>query len=101
MEEYHWHRRVMLPTKRPCRCNGIEDTVGSQTRSRRRGIDRMMEIVQIESRDYWFQVIEYPIQHWALIDPADSGVVIWFFSGTGSVFDQLNFTSKVAATEAL
>ncbi|MBB5349964.1 hypothetical protein HNR46_000185 [Haloferula luteola] len=61
----------------------------------------MNEPVEIQSRDYWFKVIEMLQQNWALFDPEPEGVVVYFFGDTGGVFDQLRFPSPEEATLAL
>ncbi len=57
--------------------------------------------VDITSRDYWFKIVEFLQQNWALIDRIDDGVVVWFFGDTSGVFDDMSFPSEVAAVEAL
>lgn len=37
--------------------------------------------VPIISRDYWFKIVEFLQQNWALIDPNESGVIVWFLGG--------------------
>jgi hypothetical protein len=61
----------------------------------------MNEEVPIQSRDYWFKVIEMLQQNWALIDPDSAGVVVYFFGDTSGVFDELRFSSPVEAIQAL
>lgn len=58
--------------------------------------------VQIGSRDYWFKVVEFLQQNWALIDSQDSGSVkVWFFGDDSGVFDELDFKSQIEASDAL
>lgn len=59
------------------------------------------EEIVIQSRDYWFKIVDFLQQNWALIDPQDGGVLVWFFGDTAGVFDQLHFDSEAAAVEAL
>jgi hypothetical protein len=59
------------------------------------------EEVPIRSRDYWFKVVDFLQQNWALIDDTDSGAVAWFFGDTSGVFDQLSFLSREDAHCAL
>ena len=49
--------------------------------------------MQIASRDYWFKVVEMLQQNWALIEPAERGVTVFFLQDASGVFDQLAFTS--------
>ena len=59
------------------------------------------DVVEIESRDYWFKIVEFLQQNWALIDPHESGVVVWFFGDTSGVFDEMTFPAEAEAVEAL
>ena len=61
----------------------------------------MNEEIAIESRDYWFKVVEMLQQNWALIDDAGGSVTAFFVSDTGGVFDQLSFDSVDAARASL
>ena len=62
----------------------------------------MTEQVPIQSRDYWFKVIEMLQQNWALIDPSDSDAVrVYFISDTSGVFDEMAFSSVDEASTAL
>jgi hypothetical protein len=65
-----------------------------------RVIERDEEIA-IASRDYWFTVTSFLQQNWALIDPTETGVTVWFFGDTSGVFDQLAFGTAVEAERAL
>ena len=57
--------------------------------------------VKIVSRRYWFKIVEFLQQNWALIDPIDGGVVVYFFGDTSVVFDELRFGSRREAETAL
>jgi hypothetical protein len=59
------------------------------------------DLVDIRSRDYWFKIVEFLQQNWALIDPAPNGVIVWFFGDTSGVFDQLTFASAETAAAEL
>lgn len=64
----------------------------------------MMEndaVVEIKTRDYWFKIVEFLQQNWALIDANDKGVVVWSFGGTAGVFDQLSFIAAAKAEGGL
>ncbi|MBX3289179.1 MAG: hypothetical protein KF855_07515 [Acidobacteria bacterium] len=58
-------------------------------------------IVEIKSRDYWFKIVEFLQQNWALIDPNNGGYRVFFFDDTSGVFDYLNFDSLDEAELAL
>ena len=56
----------------------------------------------IQSRDYWFKIIEMLQHNWALIDPkADGGVTVYFVGDTSGVFDQIDFADADTAVDAL
>lgn len=59
--------------------------------------------VAIQSRDYWFKIVEFLQQNWALIElSADgAGCTVFFVDDTSGVFDKLEFTSVVEAEAAL
>lgn len=61
----------------------------------------MSDEIPIESRDYWFKVIEMLQQNWALIDGTDGAATIYFVSDTGGVFDEIPFDSVDAAKASL
>jgi hypothetical protein len=61
----------------------------------------MSDSVIIESRDYWFKVVEMLQQNWALIEPAASGVTVYFINDTSGVFDEMPFPSMTVAADAL
>jgi len=61
----------------------------------------MNEAILIQSRDYWFKVIEMLQQNWALVDEAAHGVTVYFVSDASGVFDELKFTSAAEAEQAL
>lgn len=61
----------------------------------------MSDEIPIESRDYWFKVIEMLQQNWALIDGIDGAVIVYFVSDTGGVFDEIPFDSVDAARSSL
>jgi hypothetical protein len=57
--------------------------------------------VCIESRDYWFKIVEFLQQNWALVDPHEQGVIVWFIGDTSGAFDEMLFASKEQAEDAL
>ena len=58
-------------------------------------------VVDIKSRDYWFKIVDFLQQNWALIDPHEAGAIVWFFGDTAGVFDEMIFQSVDAAEQAL
>ena len=58
-------------------------------------------LVEISSRDYWFKIVEFLQQNWALIDETPDGCVVFFFGDTSGVFDRLTFLSVEEAETAL
>ena len=59
------------------------------------------KVVEIRSRDYWFKIVEFLQQNWALIDATPEGCTVFFFSDTSGVFDRLTFPSVADAEAAL
>jgi len=59
------------------------------------------EIIPITSRDYWFKVVAYLQQNWALLDSDERGATVWFIGDTSWVFDQMSFPSAEEALRAL
>ena len=58
----------------------------------------MTEEVLITSRDYWFKIVEFLQQNWALVDFDEHGATAWFISDTSGVFDQIAFSSPEGFT---
>jgi len=60
------------------------------------------DIIAIQSRDYWFKIIEMLQQNWALIDIDPDGSCLVYFMHDGSgVFDEMHFTSEQEAQSQL
>lgn len=57
--------------------------------------------VEIQSRDYWFKIVEFLQQNWVLIDETKDGCTVFFFGDTSGVFDRLSFSSVAEAEQAL
>jgi hypothetical protein len=59
--------------------------------------------IEIRSRDYWFKIVEFLQQNWALIDQDANGpgCTVYFFGDTAGVFDRLRFPSVAEAEVAL
>ena len=59
--------------------------------------------IEIRSRDYWFKIVEFLQQNWALIDEAPDrpACTVFFFGDTSGVFDRLSFSSVAEAEAAL
>lgn len=58
--------------------------------------------VEIRSRNYWFKIVEFLQQNWALIDEdVGGGCTVFFFGDTSGVFDRLRFPSVTEAEVAL
>jgi hypothetical protein len=57
--------------------------------------------VEIQSRDYWFKVVDFLQQNWALIDETTESCAVFFFGDTSGVFDRLAFPSVAEAEAAL
>lgn len=61
----------------------------------------MSATVSIESRDYWFKIIEMLQQNWALIEMEDDGITMYFVSDASGVFDQISLDLSDEAKTAL
>ncbi len=61
----------------------------------------MSEQVEIQSRNYWFKIVDMAQQNWALIDDHDGGVRIWFIHDLSGVFDHMDFDTPDRAQAAL
>lgn len=62
----------------------------------------MPEILEIESREFWFKVVEFLQQNWALIDGLNNEkCMVYFISDTSDIFDEMEFVSLKEATSAL
>jgi hypothetical protein len=59
------------------------------------------EEVSIRSRDYWFKIVEFLQQNWALVDSDERGATVWFIGDTAGVFDQIAYSSAEEAFRAL
>lgn len=59
--------------------------------------------VNIESRDYWFKIVDMLQQIWALVDRAQDAfsVTVFFVQDRSGVFDRLQFPSAAEAEQAL
>jgi len=60
------------------------------------------EEVKINSCDYWFKIVEFLQQNWALIDETENGEhIVYFFCDTSGVFDQIEFSTLAEAEQNL
>mgnify|MGYP001342427318 CR=1 FL=1 len=57
--------------------------------------------VKINNRDYYFKIVEFLQQNWAIIEEDNSNVTIWFINDASGVFDQLDFPSIEEAKSGL
>lgn len=59
--------------------------------------------INIQSRDYWFKIVDFLQQNWALIESVDTGAgrTVFFIDDTSGVFDKLEFTSVEKAEAEL
>ena len=64
----------------------------------------MLDIVEIQSRDYWVKVVGMLEQNWALIETGNAAspdVRVFFIGDTSGVFDEMSFRSSDDASRAL
>ena len=61
------------------------------------------EKVNISSRDFWFKIVEFLQQNWALIekDAESEGCTIYFIHDGSGVFDQMPYPTVEEAEKAL
>jgi len=58
--------------------------------------------VQIVSRDFWFKIVDFLQQNWALIDQQENGKVrVFFVHDASGVFDTMVFESEDDAEQGL
>ena len=57
--------------------------------------------VNIHSREFWFKIVEFLQQNWALIEPEHESVTVFFINDASGVFDRMLFSSQKKAEEAL
>lgn len=57
--------------------------------------------VHIISRNYWFKIVKFLQQNWALINPEGNGVIVYFLGDTSGVFDELVFPTQREAEAGL
>jgi len=61
------------------------------------------ENVNISSKDFWFKIVEFLQQNWALIeeDTESEACIIYFISDGSGVFDQIQYPTIEKAEKAL
>jgi hypothetical protein len=61
------------------------------------------ENVDIESKDFWFKIVDFLQQNWALIekDAGSEAFTIYFIHDGSGVFDQIHYPTIVGAEKAL
>jgi hypothetical protein len=64
---------------------------------------RAQSTVEIQSRDYWFKVVEMLQQNWALVDRDMSldACTVFFVKDASGVFDRIRFPSIAEAETGL
>ncbi len=59
-------------------------------------------MIEIESRDYWFKIVEFLQQNWALIDVnPDETATVHFVDDASGVFDVMQFDCMEMAERGL
>jgi len=61
------------------------------------------ENIAISSKDFWFKIVEFLQQNWALIekDAESTACIIYFISDSSGVFDQIPYPAMEEAEKAL
>ena len=57
--------------------------------------------IETANEDYWFKIVEFLQQNWAVIEPEGSGFKILFFDDCSGIFDSIEFDSLEGAETAL
>lgn len=57
--------------------------------------------VRIASENFWFKVVDFLQQSWAIVDVKGSECTVWFVNDGSGVFDRLEFASASTALRAL
>ena len=57
--------------------------------------------IEISNEVYWYKIVEFLQQNWAVIEPEDSGFKVLFFDDAGGIFDAIEFDSLEDAETAL
>ena len=57
--------------------------------------------IETANEDYWFKIVEFLQQNWAVIEPEGSGFKILFFDDCSGIFDSIKFDSLEDAETAL
>jgi hypothetical protein len=57
--------------------------------------------IEISNEVYWFKIVEFLQQNWAVIEPEGSGFKILFFDDSSGIFDSIEFDSLEDAETAL
>ena len=57
--------------------------------------------IETANEDYWFKIVEFLQQNWAVIEPEGSGFKILFFDDCSGIFDSIEFDSLEDAESAL
>ena len=61
----------------------------------------MEKTPDIRSADYWFKIVEFLKQNWAVIEKGGNGYTVYFFDDRARIFDKLDFGSIPDAENAL
>jgi hypothetical protein len=57
--------------------------------------------IEISNEDFWYKVVEFLQQNWAVIEPEDNGFKVFFFDDAGGIFDVIKLDSLEDAKTAL
>lgn len=63
----------------------------------------MKKHIKIKSNDYWFKIVEFLQQNWALIEKNSESIecTVYFINDASGVFDRLQFPSEEDAINSL
>ena len=54
------------------------------------------DVTSIGGRDYWFKIVDFLQQNWAVTFETEAGATIWFASATSGVFDSIESSAHYA-----
>jgi len=57
--------------------------------------------VKISNTDFWFKIVDFLQQNWAVIEAEETRFNVYFFTDTSVIFDQMSFVSVEAAERGL
>jgi hypothetical protein len=57
--------------------------------------------VEIKNKVYWFKIVEFLQQNWAVIEKNKNNFIVYFFGDTSGVFDSIEYENIETAEKEL